>query len=263
MTTDAKGTYSIMVPVQAMEKIRISAVKRNFSEGVANIVIVTTGRTKYTAETIVLGAPTLIVTIDTATHTVTDPADAANPDGSFVLHATSSSYEIPTGAIVRADGGAYNGPIDVYLYEFTQATAPQSLMSLDTFDTIVGFAGNAMKTLGMPYIQFFTPSGEELQVMKSKPMVLTYRLSGMDDLWNNTYNFPQGKLTKEDMQTLIAASTGEKGFPITSEWIMNHKLLTFPPFWVFDRHKGVWDNVGMRVLDMQGTIQAPFYTMSN
>ena len=115
----------------------------------------------------------------------------------------------------------------------------------------------------MPYIQFFAPNGEELHVMKSNPMILTYRLAGLSDLQKNTDNRPTGPLTDANLQTLIAASAGDPGFPITAQWMATNHLFTFPPFWVFDRRKGVWENVGMRVLDVQGTIQAPFYTINN
>lgn len=63
------------------------------------------------------------------------------------------------------------------------------------------------------------------------------------------------------MQLLTAVSQGDPGFPITREFLVSHKLYTFPPFWVFDRKGGVWDNVGIRVLDTSGTIQTPFYTV--
>ena len=65
------------------------------------------------------------------------------------------------------------------------------------------------------------------------------------------------------MQTLVNASVGEKGFPITANFLVKDDLLTFPPFWVFDRKAGVWDNIGVRVLDTSGTIQMPFYTIND
>ena len=263
VTTDAKGTYSFKVSVLPMEKIRISAVKRNYSNGVASVITLSANKTSYTADPIVLGTPINIVTIDTVKHTVTGKADAANSDGSFVLNATSSRYEIPAGAIVHSNGAPYQGPIEVYIYEFTRYTVPASLVNIDTFDQVMGYTGNLMKSFGMPYIQFFTPSGEELDVMKSKPMLLTYHIAGMQDLRNNIDKMPYGKLTDEEMQTLVNASVGEKGFPITANFLVKDDLLTFPPFWVFDRKAGVWDNIGVRVLDTSGTIQMPFYTIND
>lgn len=258
--TDAKGAFSLKLSAKPMEKIRVSAVKRNFSEGVASVIVIGSGKTDYRTGNIILGSPITIVTIDTVKHTVTDPKDEAWPDGSFVIHTANSTYEIPTGAIVKADGAPYKGAVDVYLYEFTRDTVPQNLITLDTFDQVIGYAGDLMQSFGMPYIQFFTDKGEELHVMSSKPMLLTYKIAGMKDLQNNTDGFPYGKVMDADMQLMIDASRGYPGFPITREFLIKNSLLRFPPFWVFDRHKGVWDNVGMRVLDTSGTIQTVFYT---
>jgi hypothetical protein len=263
VTTDAKGKFSIILSVRPMEKVRVSAVKRNFSSGVANLLITGAGRTKYALDTIILGSPISIVTVDTVHHTVTDPTDVARADGSFVLHATSSTYEIPAEAIVHTNGAPYAGLVDVYLYEFTRDTVPQNLITLDTFDQVMGYAGDLMRSYGMPYIQFFAPSGEELDVKKSTPMLLTYKVAGMKDLFENIDRNPGGKVTPDIMQTLVSASQGDPGFPITREFLVKNKLYAFPPFWVLDRQSGVWDNVGIRVLDVAGTIQAPFYTIND
>ncbi len=261
--TDARGAYTIRLSALPMEKIRVSAVKRNFTNGIVSAVVLGPGKTSYQLDPITLTSPIVIVTIDTVHHTVTDPKDIANPDGSFVLNATSSSYQVPAGAIVHADGTPYEGLVDVYLYEFTRDTVPQSLTSLDTFNEVLGYAGNLMQTLGMPYIQFFTPSGEELAVMKSHPMLLTYEIAGMQDILDNFYDRPQGPLTQGQLQTLLAASAGDPGFPITSEFLFKNGISTFPAFWVLDHQRGVWENEGMRLLDARGTMQAPFYTIND
>lgn len=258
--TDESGTFSIQLSAKPMEKIRVSAVKRNFSEGVASVIVIGPGKTDYRTGNIVLGSPITIVTVNTIKHTVTDSKDEARLDGSFVLRTSNSTYEIPDGAIVKEDGTPYRGAVDVYLYEFTRDTVPQNLITLDTFDQVMGYAGDLMQSFGMPYIQFFTEKGEELHVMSGKPMLLTYKIPGMQDLRSNTDGFPYGKLTDADMQLMIDASRGYPGFPITREFLIKNRLLRFPPFWVFDRQKGVWDNVGMRVLDVAGTIQTVFYT---
>ena len=258
-TTDESGQFVLSLRVKPMEKIRLSAVKRNFSAGVASIIVVGEGRAHYSAGDIELGSPITIITIDTAKRTVTDPASEARLDGSFVLRAESSAYEIPPEAIVRENGMPYKGVVDVYIYEFTRDTVPQNLITLDTFDRVMGYAGNLMKSYGMPYIQFFTLSGEELDVQKSKPMILTYRVPGMQDMRDNIDDLPSGPLTDAGIQTLVAASAGDSGFPITSEFLVRNGLLSYPPFWVLDRKSGVWDNTGIRVLDVEGTIQALLY----
>lgn len=261
--TDAKGSYSMKIAVKSMEKVRISAVKRNYSEGVSSLLVLDAVRTSYAVDTITLGAPISIVTLDTVKHSVTDPKDEALADGSFVLHTDRSTYAIPKDAIMHKDGKLYSGAVDVYLYEFDRNNVPQSLVTLDTFDTVTGFAGNLMLSFGMPYIQFFSPSGEELHVLKSRPMLLTYKIPGMQLLRENADHFASGKLTDEQIDLMISASSGNSGFPITSDFIAAHNLQSFPPFWVMDRKKGVWENVGMRVMDANGTVQVPFYTIDN
>ncbi len=261
--TDVNGAYTIKLSALPMEKIRVSAIKRNFTNGVVSAVVLSPGKTSYQLDPIMLTSPIVIVTIDTLKHTVTDPKDRANPDGSFLLNATSSSYQIPAGAIVHSDGTPYAGVVDVYIYEFTRETVPQSLTSLDTFNEVFGYAGNLMQTLGMPYIQFFAPSGEELAVMKSHPMLLTYKIPGMQDMRDNFYNRPQGALTDDQLQTILAASLIDRGFPITAEFLFQKGISTFPAFWVLDQHRGVWEDEGIRLLDERGTMQAPFYTIND
>ena len=264
VTTDGKGDYSITLSALPLEKIRVSAVKQNFTDGVASTIVLSAGKSVYDLGQIELTSPITIVTIDTAKHTVSDPNDIANSDGSFVLHATSSTYDIPSGAIVHSDDSAYSGPVDVYIYEFTKDTVPQSLVTLDTFNSVVGFVGSLMESLGMPYIQFFTPGGEQLDVMKSDPMLLTYVIPGWQDMKDNYYNRPEGPLTDQQIQAVLAASQADpNGFPITAQFLADNKISTFAAFWVFDRRSGVWDNEGTRLLDANGTMQAPFYTVND
>jgi hypothetical protein len=263
-TTDAKGDYTIALSALPLEKIRVSAVKRNFTDGVASAIVIGSGKSVYDLGPIELTSPIVVVTIDTAKHTVTNPNDVANPDGSFVLQATSSTYDIPAGAIVHPDGTPYSGPVDVYIYEFTKDTVPQNLVTLDTFNSVVGFVGNIMESLGMPYIQFFTPDGQQLDVMKSDPMILTYQIPGWEDMKDNYYNRPEGPLTDQQIQTVLAASQADpSGFPITAQFLADNKISTFAAFWVFDRKGGIWDNEGMRLLNAGGTMQAPFYTTND
>lgn len=261
VTTNQKGEFTIALSVKPMEKIRVSATKRNFSSGVVSAIVLGAGKTAYRMDTIVLASAIAIVTVDTVKHTVSNPVDTARPDGSFILHATSTTYDIPAEAIVDEKGNPYRGLVDVYIYEFTKDTVPQSLVTLDTFDEVMGYAGNLMKSYGMPIIQFFAQDGRPLDVTDKKPMTITYRVAGMDDLKNNTDNNLPEPLTNAHMETLVAASKGDPGFPITADFLVRHKIFTFPPFWVLNRGSGVWDNVGMRVLDVSGVIQAPFYTI--
>jgi hypothetical protein len=245
-----------------MEKIRIRATKRNFSDGFAEVAILTSAgaRKIYAVDDIHLETPITIVTVDYAHRTVTGEHNMFNPDGTVTIKTPRSTYQIPPGAIVGKDGVPYSsGPIDVYLYEFDKGRPPGSLMQLDTFDQVIGYAGNLMKTFGMPYIQFFTTDGVELEVRKSKPMVLTYHIANMQELRTNSDHIYQ-PLTESDMQFLVDASRGEP-YRIDRQFLIKTNMLRFPAFWVFDRKRGIWDNIGVSVLNAQGTIQSLFYTV--
>jgi hypothetical protein len=258
VTTDENGIYTIPTGAMKMEKLRFRGIKRNFSDGYADAILVADGVKAISVDDITLESPLKIVTVDFTKKTVTGEGNSFNAAG-VVVKTPNSTYEIPTGAIVDESGKPYSGPIDIYLYEFTKGNPPESLMQVDTFDAVMGFAGDLMKTFGMPYIQFFTQGGVELHVKKSKPMVLTYRIADMEALRNN-HDQIYSELTERDMQLLVEASRGNP-YVVDREFLINNQLLRFPAFWVFDRKRGVWDNVGVSVLDTQGTIKTIFYTV--
>lgn len=259
--TDVHGAYTLSLKTAPMSKLRVRAHKRNYSDGYTDAVVLSVGsRDQYTLADITLESPVTIVTIDLARHTVTGAANRFNSDGSIELRTERSVYQIPPRAIVRRDGSIYAGDtVDVYLYEFTKGTPPTALMSLDTFDQVMGYAGNLMKSFGMPYIQFFSSGGEELHVRSSNPMILTYQIADMDALRQNTDRIYRA-LTDADMQVLVSASSAG-GYPIDRAWLIDHHMLQFPAFWVFDRVRGVWDNIGINVVNPQGLIRTAFYTM--
>lgn len=258
--SDGKGVFLLETGAKEMEKLRIRAFKRNFSDGYADLVLVqgATART-YDIGDIRIESPVGILTINYAARTVTGMGNTFNSDRSVTLQTSQSTYRIPADAIVHEDGRPYTGnTVDVYLYEFTKGDPPPNLIEVDTFDQVRGYAGDLMKSFGMPYIQFFADDGEELHVRSSKPMVLTYKIPDMDALYQNTDRIYEA-LTPADMQLLVDSSKG-KEYPIDREFLIGHQLLRFPAFWVFDRKRGVWDNVGINVLDVQGTIRTVFYT---
>ena len=261
--TDANGAFVFELPVSELEKVRIGAQKRNFSEGVASLVIASTVKRQYEVEPIVVESPVTIVTVDTDTGTVTGERNRMTGTGEIELHTSQSTYRIPKNAVVHEDGEVYTGVFDVYLYEFTKETVPDGLMEVDTFDSVMGYAGDLMKTFGMPYIQFFTPDGEELHVLATRPMTLTYQIPHMQELYTNADNIYRA-LTPADMDALFAASIARPGqYPITREYLIENNLIHFPAFWVFDRKAGVWDNIGIRVNSSDGEIESPFYTINN
>lgn len=261
--TDEKGNYTLTTRVMLPEKVRIKATKRNFSEGVVSVMAVSSDKKAYEAPQIALASPITIVTIDTEKGTVTGSRSMVRSDGSFELKTDHSTYNIPRGAIVGADGKPYRGVADVYLYEFSQGSIPDGLMQVDTFDAVRGYAGDLMKTFGMPYIQFFTPDGTELQVLRSNPMTLTYQIVNMEELRTNKLGI-YGDLTDADMRALVKASQeNPNGYPIDRQFLIDHQLLRFPAFWVFDRKAGVWNNVGVNVLTTDGLMRTEFYTIKD
>ena len=261
--TDATGSYVITTSTFIPGKLRVSALKRNFSDGLVSVNTVSKDKTSYEADPIVIAGATSIVTIDTKENTVSGSRNEVNPNGMFVVRTDQSIYEIPSDAIVHENGTLYQGEVDVYLYEFSQGNIPDGLIQVDTFDEVRGFAGDLMKTFGMPFIQFFSPSGEELHVLRSNPMILTYKIANMNELRNNTLAI-YSPLTDEDMRFLVDASLNSaETYPIGRQFLIDNQLLRFPAFWVFDRRAGVWDSVGVSVLNTSGTIRSEFYTIKN
>lgn len=259
--TAADGTYSITTGAKEFEKLRIHAHKRNYSDGYENMIIVegVTGERTFTIDDIRIESPVGIVTIDYTRRTVSGLGNDFRADGTVVIRTSYSEYEIPPQALVHDDGRPYSGNVvDVYLYEFRKGDPPPNLTQVDTFDEVRGYAGDLMKSFGMPYIQFFGEDGEELHVLSSRPMRLTYRIPDMDALYANTDNIYE-PLTSADMELLVRSSQGRQ-YAIDREFLISNAMLRFPAFWVFDRKRGVWDNVGVDVLDTEGTIRTIFYT---
>lgn len=257
--TDNKGMFDFLIKVKEMEKIRIKASKRNFSDGVSDFVVLNKEKKEYISEKIILESPIEIVTIDSVAKTITGIENFIKDGDKFVIKTPQSVYEIPFNSLLESDGSVYSGEADVYLYEFTKETMPDSLRAVDTFDQVIGYAGNLMETFGMPYIQFFTPKGQELQVRKSNPINLRYRIFHIKDVFEDSYGTHK-PFTKDDMKLLIDISKERSGYPIDRKFLISTKLFNFPAWWVFDRDNGVWNNEGMKVLDEDGLIETIFYT---
>lgn len=257
--TDRNGLFEISTKAKDMEKIRLKASKRNFSEGISSFVVLSKNKNEYISEKIILESPIDIITINNVQGTITGNKNSIKEGNVFVVKTDQSIYEIPFSSLLKADGNVYLGEIDVYLYEFTKETLPNSLAAVDTFDQIVGYAGNLMETFGMPYIQFFTPNGEELKVKKSNPIFIKYQIFHMRDL-RNALDKTHDPVTKEDMDLLVEISEQRDGYPIDRQFLIDTKLFNFPAWWVFDRDTGVWNNEGMRVLNKGGLIETIFYT---
>jgi hypothetical protein len=81
----------------------------------------------------------------------------------------------------------------------------------------------------------------------------------MESLRNDELGF-YGKLTDQDMEKLVRDSM-EREYIIDRDYLIENGMLRFPAFWAFDRIRGVWDNVGVNVLDVNGTLETRFYTL--
>ena len=261
--TDSTGSYIITAPAFVPGKLRVSALKRNFSDGVVSVNTISKDKTVYIADPIVIAGAVSVVTIDTKNKTVSGNNNQIRSDNIFVVRTDRSIYEIPSNALIYENGTPYQGEADIYLYEFSQGNIPDGLIQVDTFDEVRGFAGDLMKTFGMPFIQFFSVDGEELHISSDNPMVLTYKIPNMDSLRENTLAI-YSPLTDEDMQFLVRSSLNSKEkYPIDRDFLISNQLLKFPAFWVFDRRAGVWNSVGISVLDIEGTIKSEFYTIKD
>jgi phage pi2 protein 07 len=260
--TDRYGFYSLILDINELEKIRIKARKRNFADGVISLVVLTDNKKLYLMDDIVLSSAIDIYTIDNINKTVTGNQNYIK-NNSFFIKSPQSTYQIPFDSLVYKDGKKFEGRADVYLYEFTRDTVPDTLLEVDTFDQVLGYAGDLMKTFGMPFIQFFdNETDEELHIFSSNPMILTHQIYHMDLLYEN-YDNLYGPLTEKKMIFLVNKTEELEGYPITRDFLIDFQMLEFPAWWCFDQRKGVWDNIGVKVLNKDGLIEAKFYTIKS
>ncbi len=111
----------------------------------------------------------------------------------------------------------------------------------------------------MPFIIFSDEDGNTLDVLSTNPMKIATTLRERDDFMK-TSNF--------DILYKMALDESRKNpenYPIDNVWLFkNGNLRIMPPFWVFDRMTGYWDNVGFRYVtanpESPYNIEAPFYT---
>ena len=111
--TDVTGSYATIVSTFVPGKLRISALKRNFSDGVVSVNTVSKDKTVYEADPIVIAGAVSVVTIDTQNKTVSGSASEVRQDGTFVVRTDQSVYEIPGNALVHENGTLYQGEADV------------------------------------------------------------------------------------------------------------------------------------------------------
>ncbi|MDD5770240.1 MAG: carboxypeptidase-like regulatory domain-containing protein [Candidatus Gracilibacteria bacterium] len=256
--TDINGNYTINFNTYPQERLRIKAYSQELSDGYYVSSIVLDGEYSLNANAnFTLQTPQKIIELS---------PDIDGKEEFYYFSTTQTDYKVPVNSIVYEDGKPYNGKIKVYLYEFNKLTNMDNYMNNDTFDSVYGYVGNIMKTFGMKYLQIFTPEGEELHIDKSNPAFVTQRIYHMKELYEN-YDKIYSAVTDEDMEFLVDSTKkicGDKVdcYPIDRKWLIDNNMLRWPASWVLDRTKGTWENLGVKVIDKKGVIEAIYYTIN-
>ena len=262
VTTDHEGLYRIDFPTYDFVKVRLKASKVGYSDGVLPLDIIQGLKEQALSDLdFVLNAPAKVVTLNNVSGEVVGSGAEAEED-TFIITTEWSRYEIPFDSFVHKNGTPFRGELDAFLFEFDKDTDLTQFMENDTFDEVVGYAGNLMKTFGMPYILFKTAEGETIHVLKSKPMLLRNKISEMKAL-ETAQDKIYEPLTIADLQFLVNESNRLGGHPVDRNFLIEHQLVRFPAFWVFDQKKGVWENEGVRVVSVDGTVETYFYTIND
>ena len=259
--TDAHGKYRLEFLAYPQAKVRIDALKHGFCNGTFPITLVSGDpKTQYYSKDFILESPAQTADIDTAKDTISGTGTSTDADG-FVVQTRYSVYHIAKNALVHANGSPYVGHLTGYFFEFNKHSQTQDLLQNDIFDDVVGYAGNLMKTFGMPYVLFVADNGERIHILKSNPMLLRTSIQEMTALTTGSDHI-YGPVTTQDFQSLMDASKKLGGFPINRQYLIDHQMLRFPAFWDFDQAKGTWVNIETRVVSLEGTVETQFYTIS-
>lgn len=254
-TTKEDGSYELKFETYPLSHLHLKAQYPGHSDGYADSLV-----------NFYSGAPYFYDVKDFVLNkaNVVAESDSAPTDGDYYVFRTQQSeYRVPKNGLKYEDGRAFpGGKFSVYMYEFKKSDNIDSLANSPTFQPVQGYVGNLMKTFGMPYIQFFDENGKELFVHSSNPMILKNKIYHMKELYENHDKIYEA-LTKEDMEFLVKYSKEKGGFPIDFKFQVENNLLRWPAWWALDRKRGVWDNIGSRVIDVDGTIETPFYSVKD
>ena len=283
-TTGSDGTYVFEVRTKALEKIRLRAFKPGYSDGFGGFYVVSDGSDQARNIDFKLNQAQGMAVIDTSKKIAHAPASnlwknlqanlteidldtenktstsAEYKDGKFYISTDLSTYEIPGNAVINRDGTPYLGELVIYAYEFNKSSDIESLLQNDASGEQKEFIGSVLKTFGMPYIQFVGTEGEALYIDRSNPIMLTNQIAEMEAL-KTAADGIYDPLTDADMEKLVADSESIGGFPINRQYLIDNQMLRFPAFWVFDRNRGMWDNTGIRVIDVGGRIETLFHNI--
>lgn len=197
--------------------------------------------------------------------TISPETSSQYEKGEYYLVTTENSkYFIPKNGLYYFDGTKYEkNDFDVYLYQFTKWTNMENLLENDTFEPVFWYVGNIMKTFWMPYIQFIDrESKQELFIKSSNPMILQNQIYHMQELYDN-YDKIYSAVTQKDMQNLYKYSQENEWYPIDFDYLVKNNILRWPARWSLDRKTWIWQNVGQKLLDTNGLVELPFYSIKD
>lgn len=194
------------------------------------------------------------IIIDDTTHKIVSGDAGGKKDGTYTLTTTNSIYTIPFDSFVREDESVYDGKVEIYLYEFQPGTRID-MLNASIFSNARGYIGHQLVSFGMPFLTAHTPDGERLFVpYDAGATIKVFPYTDVTIL-------KAAELTEEQIDELMEVSA-QGGYPISSDWTWeNNTYINLPTYWQLDQRDGVWLNVGMRLLDRNGTLEAPFFTL--
>ncbi len=260
--TNVDGNYKLSINVNEFEKIRLKVTKRGFSDAVVNITVLNSNIKRYNPDTAIINSSNSIFTLDTIKKTITGLENKIEGNNAIVK-TSQSIYTIPLNVFFDKNGNQFFGQMEIVAFEFNRATAPLSILEVDTFDSARGYAGNLMQTYGMPYVQFFAKNGDEIFVKASNPIKLTYNMYHIKDLYSGNANEPS-EVSLKDIETVLEFSQKSTSkYPIERQFLIDNELTQIPAWWIFDQSKGVWDNVGYSLINKDGKIETIFYTIKD
>lgn len=182
----------------------------------------------------------------------------------YLITTENSKYFIPKDGLYYLDGRKYEkNDFEVYLYQFTKWSNMENLLENDTFEPVFWYVWNIMKTFWMPYIQFIDrETKQELFIKSSNPMILQNQIYHMQELYDN-YDKIYSAVTPEDMNNLYKYSQEHEWYPIDFDYLVQNNFLRWPARWALDRKTWIWQNVWQRLLDTNGLVELPFYSIKD
>ncbi len=271
--TNEEGYFQLNIKTDYLSKIRIRAVKIGFSDGFESFYIYKPENKKYEKSVMdveanfTLNQAHAIIILDLDNNKIElkerGIVKSVNfKDNEFHIKTKENTYNIPKNSFINSTKHPFlKGKVEVDLYEFnrdsTYAMENLVLADISSDEGKRMFLGGFLTTFGMPYMQFFSESGEELFVSKSKPIHMIYQLVEMKQLQDKYNN--ERPITEEDLNELVELSKKSKEYPLSKEYL-NTLPYDFPPWWMLNRKKGMWENVPFKMLNTTGLLETIYYS---